>query len=166
MECKEKVYKINGVEYKSLNEIPSNLKKFVTPELIEKINKNEGYQSTIISPVSESNFEFKSMNWVLYITGQFISLMENQALRTLAVIFEIVEVNIYLSLFVSFLIGQISYSLAKRYYFNKMENLDIKFSGGLGFIKDLVTSQISSGYSLVLNILFFVIIYLVKQIYL
>jgi len=104
------------------------------------------------------------MKWVLYIGSQIISLAENQAMRTVAVIFNIVNVNIYLSLIFSFFAGQVSYSLAQKYHSKKTKELNVKYAGSLSFLKKFEISQISAGYSLFLNLLFFLALFLIKQI--
>ena len=133
------IYKINDVEYHSLDEIPSNLKKFINPKLIETLreNKAKSYRDVVISPISEKSLEFKLMKWVLYVVGQVLSLVENQAMRSMAIIFNIVDVNIFLSLVFGFLIGQVGYSLAQRDFSKKSETINIKYSQSLTFLKSL-----------------------------
>ena len=160
----ERVYRINGIEYKSLDEIPPELKKFVNIDLTEKLkNHPEGYQETIISPVSENSLELKSMTWILYIASQAMSLAENQALRTVAILLRLVDVNSYISLIFSFFIGQVSYSFAKRRYSKKIIGLNIKYSENLSFLEKFAIAQVSASYSLVLNLLFFLILFLTRS---
>lgn len=160
-----KIYKINGVEYNSLDEIPKELKTFITQDLLEKLKKthSENPQTSLIFPVSDKSLKFKAVKWLLYFVNYMQSLVQNQALRTIAIILNIVDVNIYLSVFFSLLIGHVSYSLAQRYYLRKTANLNIQYADTLDFLKKFEIFQISTIYSFVLNFFFFVILYLAEK---
>lgn len=163
----KKVCKINGIEYNSLDEIPKELKPFITQDLLEKLknNRSENSRTSLIVPVSEKSIEFRAMKWFFYFVSHMLSLAENQAMRTIAIILNLVDVNVYLSLFFSLLIGQFSHSLAQKYYIKKTPNLNIQYSDSLNFLKRFEISQIGAIYSLFFNFLFFLVLFLVKPIY-
>lgn len=160
MKKSARIYDINGTIYRSLEEVPKEYRKLIGE--LKKNPQKKVVKTTISATPSVSRQEFGLLRLAVYLASQLVSLAENQALRTIAAILGIVSVNIYLSILFGLLIGHFSYALAKRNYLRRIAALSIESSEGFDFLKKFEISQISAVYSLLMNLVLFLILFLIK----
>ena len=136
----------------------------LTEEIKANPNNNQAQVNELVSLIGNRySGAFSFMKGAIYVGCMIIALAQGRALDLTARLFGLPEVNVYLSLGISLVIGQISYKLADKEYIKSKLSYNLKLIEPMKFIESLVIAQISAKYTFGFNLIFFFILFLAKQ---
>lgn len=153
-----KKYVVNGKVYDTLEDVPVDLRHLIENASEIQVKAPEANVS-IITPIAKGALaeKAKSAQIILYLILTVISLIENGAFYTMAKTTGIKEQNFFISLIVSMVIAWASQKLATRKLSN-INNTYITFTNEFSFINNLILAVASSGYTVLLNLLYYIVL--------
>ncbi|MCA9392301.1 hypothetical protein KC614_03805 [candidate division WWE3 bacterium] len=159
----ESAKKINykGKEYNSIEEMPEEVRKVLTPEFMSGLMENNA--EVVMQSLSndKGGSIMKLPKYIFAIVAYVFSIAEGQAFRTLGLLLN-VSINPLVSFIASMIIGQISYMLAVKKVESMDDKLKISYGSGLGFLTKFGQWAVAGQYVTLINLAFYAFVFAVK----
>lgn len=156
---------LEGKKYHSLDELPPQYKKIITPEFLEQVKKKypQDYEQMIMLYAKQHEGPLSFIKFLIYGVSQLSSFAESQAMRITMEVLHLPTLNVLISLLSGLLAGEVGYRLAVRNFEKqKIRSGSPALMESMDFVKQLYLTQLTAGYALLINGIIYITVLLIR----